>query len=279
MFGHNKITGKRFFAESPEAAAGKLLVTSVFQTLQGEGPYAGQPAVFVRLALCNLACSWCDTFFDRGDWMSAAQLCDKMMAACDAGPVPDLVVVTGGEPTLQAAALGPFLEGLCGTQFGRAQIESNGIHPADSLPDWVTVVVSPKCAEVDGKPTRYLRPGDATLSRADCLKFVLSGDPDSPYHEVPDWALEWQPAGDRAPVYVSPMAEYNQLPEQTRAIYAARLSPDDLADRTAAEKISFWEPGLLDMAKCRRNYEYAALYAVRHGLWLSVQMHLFASLP
>ena len=70
MFGHNKIVGQKFFRESPEAREGKLLVTSIFHTIQGEGPFAGQPAVFVRLAHCNLNCPWCDTFFDRGDWMS-----------------------------------------------------------------------------------------------------------------------------------------------------------------------------------------------------------------
>ena len=113
--------------------------------------------------------------------------------------------------------------------------------------------------------------------RADNLKFVVSGDPDSPYYSVPDWAHEWRWERLRD-VYVSPMAEYNHVPNETRAIYEARAKPA-LDDRNRAERVSFWEPGLLDMEKCRRNYEYAAEYALNHGLRLSIQQHLFASLP
>ena len=49
-------------------AAGLLRMTSLFYTFQGEGPFAGFPAVFVRLAGCNIGakqdCKWCDTAFD-----------------------------------------------------------------------------------------------------------------------------------------------------------------------------------------------------------------------
>ena len=78
MFGTNKITGLSYFsgkAGDPTAPkAGGLKVTSVFYTLQGEGPYAGRPAVFVRLTHCNLACSFCDSMFEQGDFMSNEKL-------------------------------------------------------------------------------------------------------------------------------------------------------------------------------------------------------------
>ena len=60
MFGTNEIIGKKYFKDAP---AESLFVTSMFFTLQGEGPYAGMPALFIRLAKCNLVCSFCDTFF------------------------------------------------------------------------------------------------------------------------------------------------------------------------------------------------------------------------
>jgi 7-carboxy-7-deazaguanine synthase len=56
MFGMNSITGKAYFRDAPENT---LTVTSRFFTLQGEGPYRGMPAYFVRLAKCNLNCHFC----------------------------------------------------------------------------------------------------------------------------------------------------------------------------------------------------------------------------
>ena len=71
MFGTNAIIGKKYFKETP---VDSLFVTSMFFTLQGEGPYAGLPAVFIRLTKCNLTCSFCDTFFDDGEWMTFEQI-------------------------------------------------------------------------------------------------------------------------------------------------------------------------------------------------------------
>ncbi|MDO8614505.1 MAG: 7-carboxy-7-deazaguanine synthase QueE, partial [Dehalococcoidia bacterium] len=230
MFGHNEVVGQKFFREAPEALADKLLVTSVFHTIQGEGPYAGLPAVFVRLAKCQYACSFCDTYFDSGDWMDFGALLGRASAAgLDSGHAQaDLMVVTGGEPTLQQPTLGKFLAVFLRdprhpSPFTRAQIESNGLIPAD-VPDGTMVVVSPKCAEVGGRPRPYARLPAASLARADCLKFVLRADPASPYSAVPDWALEWRASTGRE-VYVSPMAEYRRTPEQARALYEARSAP------------------------------------------------------
>lgn len=56
MFGKNSIVGKKYFKD---VDAQQMFVTSMFMTLQGEGPYRGMPAFFIRLAKCNLACSFC----------------------------------------------------------------------------------------------------------------------------------------------------------------------------------------------------------------------------
>lgn len=81
MFGMNEIVGKKYFKDAPKDS---LLVTSRFYTLQGEGPFRGHPAYFVRLAKCNLACSFCDTYFDSGEWQTFDQIfadADKEIAA------------------------------------------------------------------------------------------------------------------------------------------------------------------------------------------------------
>lgn len=87
MFGRNEIIGRKYF----ENAGDQLYVTSMFMTLQGEGPLRGEPAFFVRLAKCNLACSFCDTFFDGGDWFKPEDLeveIDKRIDAYFKGDVP-----------------------------------------------------------------------------------------------------------------------------------------------------------------------------------------------
>jgi 7-carboxy-7-deazaguanine synthase len=256
------------------------LVTSMFFTLQGEGPYTGQPALFIRLAKCNLACSFCDTYFDSGEWFTYEELQARMEQTIRVffnGSPPTwandvkgsrrkmVLVITGGEPSLQSTNLLTF---LMSQKFQNIQIESNGILAFDK-PWFVTLVISPKC---DSSETSYLKPNPKSLINADCLKFVVNADPKSPYHEVPSWALEWREK-TRKPIYLSPMAEYLRHPVK------AKPGSADFAERSEVnERISFWESGLLDMAKAQANHEWAGAYALRHGLTMGMQLHLFASM-
>ena len=271
MFGKNEIVGKRYFPAEDE-----LLVTSYFLTLQGEGPYSGLPAVFVRLSKCNLACSFCDTYFDSGDWMTFDDLSTRIDDLVWDRPLSQdqyVLVITGGEPLLQKA-LKPFLERQ-ETQGWRAmQIESNGIIQQD-IPDSVTLVVSPKCLEKNDKAVRYLQPGKDMLSRADCLKFVMEADPASPYSEVPQWALDWRRDTGKE-IYVSPMNIYNRAPKTAKV--ERNSNSTTVEDRSTVEEvISFWEPGLLDLESNQRNHEYTAAYAIANGLRFQLQTHLYAS--
>jgi 7-carboxy-7-deazaguanine synthase len=291
MFGINEIVGKAFFKD---AKKNELLVTSRFFTLQGEGPYRGHPAYFIRLAKCNLACSFCDTYFDSGDWREFTSLLEEAdtvindffkqrklptPAWAKDSPKKIVLVITGGEPSLQNN-LSAFLA-KAQHYFQRIQIESNGISVLPNMPDSTTLVVSPKCLEKDGKIVRYLEPNKEMLERADCLKFVMSAPEDdryAPYSEIPQWAHEWA-ATTGKPVFVSPMNIYQKEPQRVKTM-RDQGRDFNLAERPQInEVVSFWEPDLLDLKKNQRNHEYAAEYCMQHGFILNLQLHLFAGLP
>lgn len=292
MFGTNELTGKKFFKDAP---SNSLYVTSMFFTLQGEGPFSGRPALFIRLAKCNLTCSFCDTFFDDGDWLTFDQLQSKIadtitsffqgqgkqvpqwaISSKSTGPTyPGIVlVITGGEPLLQDN-LSSFLEQQV-KMFGAVQIESNGI-PDTVVPAGVTLVCSPKCAEKNGVATKYMAPSKTILDRADCLKFVMSANPDTPYHTIPEWAFKWREATGK-PIYCSPMNVYNTFPQKIKLLRAEKGNITMAERSTVDEVISFWEPGLLDLKANQLNHEYVGQYCITNGCILNLQQHLYASL-
>lgn len=291
MFGKNEIVGKSYFKN---AKKDELLVTSRFFTLQGEGPYRGHPAYFIRLAKCNLACSFCDTYFESGDWKTFSSLLKEADEVIDdffkqrnmptpawaSGPSKKIVlVITGGEPSLQNN-LADFLQ-EAQHYFQHTQIESNGIALLENIPDSTTLVISPKCLEKEGKVIRYLEPNAKTLERADFLKFVMSAPEDemySAYSSIPDWAHTWAETTGKL-VFVSPMNIYKKEPQRAKIAKDAnlQLSLEERSDIN--EVISFWEPELLDLKKNQRNHEYVAEYCMKSGFILNLQIHLFASLP
>ena len=69
-----------------------LVVNEIFYSLQGESSYAGKPCVFVRLAHCDLRCSWCDTeyAFYEGEKMALEEIVDQVLSFDI-----DLVLITG----------------------------------------------------------------------------------------------------------------------------------------------------------------------------------------
>ncbi len=86
MFGKNPL-------RPPETGDGSTLnVVEIFPTLQGEGPFVGQPAVFVRLGGCNLACGFCDTEFEKFEARGLDDIITRIIhlaADSDAGaPLP-----------------------------------------------------------------------------------------------------------------------------------------------------------------------------------------------
>lgn len=193
----------------PETGDGlNLKVVEIFPTLQGEGPFAGQPAVFVRLGGCNLACSFCDTEFEQFEEMPLNAILAEVNVK--AGGMRDLVVITGGEPLRQNIA--PLCEGLL-AQGLRVQIETNGTLWRE-LPAGVNIVCSPKAP--DGK-YHPIRPD--LLARTDALKFIISRS-DPGYRNV----AEVGQSQFNIPVYVQPMDEDDDARNKANMARASELA-------------------------------------------------------
>jgi len=115
-----------------------LEVNDIFDTIQGEGPFSGVGATFIRLAGCNLQCTWCDTEYTA---RQARSLQDIVALSNER-----LVVITGGEPMRQEIA--PLVHLL--EQAGHTvQIETNGVLWSTGIEETNAVlVVSPKTSKV-----------------------------------------------------------------------------------------------------------------------------------
>ena len=119
-----------------------LPVVETFHSLQGEGLHAGRSAFFIRLAGCNVGCSWCDT---KHSWPAEShpqQSVDSLAtAAAQAGQAgAAFVVITGGEPLHHNLdALTAAIRRGCDLPV---HIETSGVDPLSGAIDWVTL--SPK---------------------------------------------------------------------------------------------------------------------------------------
>ncbi|TAH62096.1 MAG: radical SAM protein [Fermentimonas caenicola] len=111
-----------------------LNVNEIFYSLQGEGGRTGQASIFIRLAKCNLACSFCDTDFERGVKMSLEEVFKEIEKYnCK------WIIWTGGEPALQ---LNDKIVAFFKERGYLQAIETNGTKRIPSGIDYITC--SPK---------------------------------------------------------------------------------------------------------------------------------------
>jgi organic radical activating enzyme len=132
-------------------AADAVDVVNIFRTIQGEGPHAGRPAIFIRLAGCNLQCPLCDTDYTSGRvHVPTEHLVERVRAlSCESSPQMSLVVITGGEPFRQP--INELVRKLLFWRF-RVQVETNGAVYRDELPfgeERFDIVCSPKTGVVN----------------------------------------------------------------------------------------------------------------------------------
>ncbi len=220
MFGKNPIRKR-------EVSDGQSLwVQEVFYTIQGEGPEAGRPAVFVRLAGCNLACWFCDTDFESSTWRPVL---GELVARIDqeSRGRTNLIVLTGGEPLRQNVI--PFLRMLFSRGY-RVQIETSGtiwlpaLGAFQDAEEPLSIVCSPKTGKLAGG------------FRADAFKYIVGVnaglDPEdglpakSTQQQGRNQRLARPPATmqARGMVYVQPMDEYDAEKNKANLIFATDLA-------------------------------------------------------
>ena len=167
----------------------------IFASLQGEGLSAGRPSTFIRLSRCNLACVWCDTAytwrfdgdnrphrdavtFDRN--ANQVTLSEAEAAARIAALPPHRLVITGGEPLLQAPALARMIAALPRREPAwHVEIETNGtVAPPAALDALVHQYnVSPKLAHSGNAAALALDPARLAAWAAEPraqFKFVVA---------------------------------------------------------------------------------------------------------
>lgn len=243
MYGKNSVAPLVFKPRQGTVAQaeGKVLeVKKIFLTIQGEGPHAGEPAVFVRLAGCNLRCFFCDTDFEGGTEMTPLDIVRRVQdEAGDRGI--DLVVLTGGEPMRQQIV--PLLRLL--DQYGfLTQIETAGtVWPGDEMPmddllrnGSVEIVCSPKTAKIHPEVEKYARD----------FKYIIKATEVDPTDGLPSCSTQTQ--GHAAAIW---------RPDSDNAFHKVWVQPCDEPDVQAAS----------------RNEQAAINSALRFGYRLSFQIH------
>ena len=187
MFGDNE----RRHSEHSDGVT--LAVQSIFPTIQGEGPFAGCRSVFVRLAGCNLACSYCDTEFESGigNRMETKTLLKQVQDYKEGwrnnfNRNRPLIVLTGGEPFRQNIV--PFICQAVDEGY-RVQIETAGTLPFQEDVFLMEKFIRLKSLEIVCSPkTRNVHPWFKLWCRH--WKYVVKAEDRSPIDGLPFHATQ-----------------------------------------------------------------------------------------
>ena len=117
----------------------KIKVSEIFTSFQGEGPYVGTPATFLRLYGCNLECEWCDTDISTYEILSVDDVAEIILTQMEFNNIKTLII-TGGEPTLQMEEIKRLIKEL--QEDIKIQMETNG-SLFEYIPE-IEYVISPK---------------------------------------------------------------------------------------------------------------------------------------
>jgi 7-carboxy-7-deazaguanine synthase len=221
-----------------------MYLIEIYKSVQGESSFAGLPCIFVRLAGCNLRCSWCDSEYTfKGGYK---QSLDEVEAAVAALTPVRLVEFTGGEPMLQERELVPLMERMLNKDY-TLMMETSGERPLGNVPKEVHKIVDVKCPGSGEGGTFRMENLDA-LTKRDEVKFVISDRNDYEFARefTRDHGLE-ERAGA---VLFSPA--FKKTPSLERSTSNCALDPRELVEWMLADGVParlslqihkyIWEP-------------------------------------
>lgn len=205
-----------------------LPIVEMFHSIQGEGTRVGEQSTFIRLAGCNLRCTWCDTTYSWSvEGLRDAVATEISQIAADTRE--RAVVLTGGEPMLHAKKLPLLISALRSRGVDHITVETNGTlvpdaELADSIDLWS---VSPKLpASGESFPLRSLTQFVEAAADRMQLKFVVADG-------ASDYDALWSAVGELVESAPSAPLPLIVQPDGTRTDYDAALR--ELADLVAAD--------------------------------------------
>jgi len=194
-------------------------INELFETIQGEGSFTGQPSIFIRLQGCPVACSWCDTKHtweieisdevtkevmltksqETAQWASFS-VSQILALITERGYTAKHIVITGGEPCM--VDLTPLCSVFDDLGYS-TQVETSGTFEINvSNKCWVTV--SPKINMRGGYPIL-----NSAMKRADEIKFPIATE-----QHIDDLkALLVEHNIENTPIYLQPISQKTRATE------------------------------------------------------------------
>jgi 7-carboxy-7-deazaguanine synthase len=145
-------------------------VIEIFYSIQGETTRAGFPSVFIRLAGCNLECSYCDTVYARTASSGREMLIKDIIHETESYENIDHVTITGGEPLIQEDTI-DLMNKLIEKGYS-VQLETNGSISLKDVPYKVRKIVDVKTPS-SGHAGSFLIKNLKYLNHSDEIKFVI----------------------------------------------------------------------------------------------------------
>ncbi len=176
----------------------KIQLTETFLSIQGEGLFAGWPCYFIRMAGCDLRCSWCDTKYS---WQGGESVSVSEIVSGIPEWVP-YIQITGGEPMLFPEEAVCLMNEIRQNRKGRILLETAGHRDLSAVPDFVHINMDIKLSS-SGEYSESFTENLKILKKSDEIKFVTADEND--FYQAAELIRKYS-LTDRCRVIFSPVA-------------------------------------------------------------------------